>query len=178
MLRLRHMSPRGGDYDRCRTMASERSGRLFPVLLSGALVIGTLDAAYAVAFWAIRSGTNPSTIFQSIAAGLLGRKAFAGGVNTVLLGALLHYCIAFVIVAVYWACSRRMAVLVRRPYAFGALYGLAVYLVMNYAVVPLSAARQPPFVLAWVVCSVVVHAVFVGVPAALFSRMAAKTSAS
>ena len=174
MLRLRNMQSRTDAYDSLR-MRPENY-RPYLVLLAGGVVIGALDIAYAIAFWFMRSGTHPSRIFQSIAAGILGRAAFAGGIKTVLLGALLHYFIAIVVVAVYWACSRRTAALLQRPYIFGAAYGLGVYCVMNYIVVPLSAARAPSFILVWVLCSVVVHAGLIGIPSALFSRAAMRLS--
>ena len=143
-------------------------------LLLGALVIGTLDAAYAMIFWGIRSGVAPGRIFQSVAAGLLGADAAKGGWKTVALGAVLHYFIALLIVLVYWWTSRFAPILIRRPYLCGAIYGLLVYGVMNYVVIPLSAARQGRFLLLWVVCSLVVHALLVGIPAALAARRASQ----
>ena len=143
-------------------------------LLLGAAVIGTLDALYAIVFWNVRSGTAPGRIFQSVAAGLLGKASFDGGWRSILLGAALHYFIAFGIVFVYWMLSRRLPVLIEKPIVCGALYGLLAYGVMNYVVIPLSATRRPRFLLLWVVCSLVVHALFVGIPAAWAARAAAR----
>ena len=70
-------------------------------LLFGTLTVGTLDILDAIVFFGIRNHVAPIRIFQSIAAGLLGRAAFSGGIRTALLGALLHYFIAFSIVAVF-----------------------------------------------------------------------------
>jgi uncharacterized membrane protein YagU involved in acid resistance len=94
----------------------------------------------------------------------------------VAIGAALHYFIALCIVLVYWVASRRFEVLVRRPIVSGSIYGVLVYLVMNYVVIPLSATKRPAFLLSWVVCSVLVHAFVIGVPAALFSRAAIRAS--
>jgi hypothetical protein len=143
----------------------------FRYVLLGALVVGSLDAAYAIAFWVPR-GAKASRILQSIAAGLLGRDAFEGGTKTVILGVVLHYLIALAIVTAYWLAARPVPLLVRRPIVCGALYGLLVYGVMNYIVIPLSNANRPRFLLSWVVCSIVVHAFLIGVPAALFAREA------
>lgn len=141
----------------------------------GAFVIGTLDILYAIAFW-YPKGVAPARIFQSIAAGLYGPASFSGGTRTVVIGAALHYFIALCIVLVYWVGSRRLGVLVRRPIVLGSVYGVLVYLVMNYVVIPLSATKRPAFLLSWVVCSVLVHAFLIGVPAALFSRAALPAS--
>ena len=140
-------------------------------IVAGALVIGTIDAAYAIIFWGMR-GVAPIRIFQSIAAGLYGKASFSGGIRTEAIGFGLHYFIAFGIVLVYWLASRFLPMLTQRPIACGAIYGILVYLFMNYVVIPLSATSRSRFLLSWVVCSVIVHAFLIGVPAALFARKA------
>lgn len=145
----------------------KRSG----ALVLGAIVVGCFDIAYAILFWASR-GATPKRIFQSVAAGLLGRESYQGGLPTAFLGAALHFFNAFVIVLVYWLVSRWWRALVEKPYLFGPIYGLGVYGVMNYVVIPLSAARRPAFNVSWVFWSLVVHALLVGLPAALFARHA------
>jgi len=146
-------------------------------LLLGGLVVGTLDITYAIAFWVPR-GAKVIRIFQSVAAGLLGPDSFQGGLPTALLGAALHYFIALAIVTVYWAAARSIPILVRHPIVCGALYGAGVYGVMNYVVIPLSNAKRGKFLLSWVVCSVIVHAFLIGVPAALFATNGARSRTS
>jgi hypothetical protein len=146
--------------------------RAFRAILLGGLVVGSLDIAYAIAFWAVARGTSPVRILQSVAAGLLGTEAFRGGMRTAFLGAVLHFTIALTIVAVYWLASRLWPALAQRPFLWGSLYGLGVYGVMNYVVIPLSAASRGRFFLPWVALSLIVHALLVGIPAALFARMA------
>jgi len=149
--------------------------RFSATILLGAIVVGTLDILFAIVFWYPR-GVAPARIFQSIAAGLYGRAAFSGGTRTVVIGAALHYFIALSIVLVYWLASRRYEVLVRRPILGGSIYGVLVYVVMNYVVIPLSATQRSGFLLWWVVSSVLVHAFLIGVPAALFARAAVRGS--
>ena len=139
------------------------------------MFVGTLDILFAIGFWYPR-GVAPARIFQSVAAGLYGRAAFTGGTRTVVIGALLHYFIALCIVVVYWLASRRYDVLIRRPILCGSIYGVLVYLVMNYVVIPLSATQRSAFLLSWVASSVLVHAFLVGVPAALFAKAALRRS--
>ena len=67
-------------------------GALAWILAAGVLA-ATLDLLYATAFWSLR-GVPAQRILQSIAAGLLGRASFDGGVRSAALGALLHYTIA------------------------------------------------------------------------------------
>lgn len=145
------------------------------MVVLGAVVVGTLDILFAILFWAPR-GVAPARIFQSVAAGLYGRASFNGGTRMVVIGALLHYFIALCIVLVYWLASRRYDVLIRRPILCGSIYGVLVYVVMNYVVIPLSATQRSAFLLSWVVSSVLVHAFLVGVPSAVFAKAALRRS--
>ena len=143
-------------------------------LLVGTLAVGVLDILDAIVFFGLR-GAQPVRILQSIAAGLLGRAAFAGGWRTAALGLALHFFIAFMIVLVFLVASRRLRLLTRHPVITGLIYGIAVYLVMTFVVVPASAAggRGLP---AWPVAvnGVLIHMFGVGLPASLAARAAAR----
>ena len=142
----------------------------------GGVTAGVIDITYACTFWAIKAGARPSRIFQSVAAGLLGRQAaVAGGAPTAALGLALHFFIALTVAFVYYTAARYAEALWRRPWAFGSLYGVAVFGMMHYIVVPLSAvggAGVAPFDLLWDGLSLVVHAFGIGVPVALGARAA------
>jgi hypothetical protein len=143
-------------------------------VVAGGLAAGVIDIAFACTFWALKAGVRPARIFQSVAAGLIGRPAaVAGGAQTAALGLALHFFIALTVV--YFAAARYAEALWRRPWAFGSLYGVAVFGVMHYIVVPLSAAGGggvAPFDLLWDGLSLVVHAFGIGVPVALAARAA------
>lgn len=142
-------------------------------LLYGTLTVGTLDILDAFLFWYFYRDVAPVRILHSIAAGLLGRASFEGGAATAALGLFLHYFISFMVVLTYILASRRLPSLVRRPFLYGPLYGLAVYGVMNYIVVPLSAAASSGSPAAPVLLNgLLIHAFGVGLPSALFARAA------
>jgi len=88
---------------------------------------------------------SPIQVLQYIASGALGSDAFKGGLATAALGAALHFFIAFVVAAVYYAASRKLAALCRDPTIWGLAFGAAVYLFMNFLVLPLSAVPKSPF---------------------------------
>jgi hypothetical protein len=140
-------------------------------ILYGSLVVGTLDALDAVVFFGLR-GVKPIRIFQSIAAGLIGRSAFQGGLATAWLGAFLHFFIAAVIVSTYYLVSRRVTLLVRHPVTCGILYGLLVYVVMNFVVLPLSAAGRGTLSGPVLINGLLIHAFGVGLPSGLFASAA------
>jgi hypothetical protein len=140
-------------------------------VLLGTLTVGVLDLIDAMVFFGLR-GVTPVRILQSIAAGLLGRDAFRGGPATAALGALLHFFIAFGIVCVYYLVSRRLGILTRHPVLCGLLYGVLVLVIMNRVVIPLSAAVTGPMSLPVLVNGLLIHALGVGLPSALFARAA------
>jgi len=153
--------------------------RLSPVraVLYGGLTVATLDILDAFIFFGLRSGSTPQRILQSIASGLIGRQAATqGGLETAVLGAVLHYFIASMIVLVYYLASRRWRILSAKPIVCGIFYGLVVYAVMNYVVVPLSAIGGGVRIAATPVLinGLLIHAFGVGLPSALFSRAAAR----
>lgn len=155
--------------------------RTRPIVTSiaiGGVIAGTCDITYAVVFYAFR-GAPPIRVLQSVASGLLGSEAFAGGVPTAVLGLALHYLIALTLAAIFVFAAQRIPFLTRRPLISGAAFGFAVYWVMNLVVLPLSAFPRkvtfPPLVL---VTGLAVHMALVGIPIALAARRSLPTVAS
>src|SRR5262245_33834889 len=109
-------------------------------VLAGGVVAGTLDIAYACVFWGLKAGIPPQRIFQSVARGLLGPESFKGGAPTAALGLFLHFFIAISMAVAYYVVARYWPALREKPVAYGAAYGLVLYAVMNFVVVPLSRA--------------------------------------
>jgi predicted anti-sigma-YlaC factor YlaD len=139
-------------------------------IVYGGIVVGTLDLLDALIFFGLR-GVAPMRICQSIAAGVLGRASYQGGLRSAALGLALHYVIAFLIVTVFYLTSRLWPVLVEHAVVSGILYGIAAYFVMNDLVIPLSATARGPFVLPMFINGILIHAFGVGLPSALFARL-------
>lgn len=146
--------------------------RLALSILAGGLVAGTMDITYACTFWRLKAGVPAARIFQSVAAGLLGRASFDGGARTAALGLGLHYFNATTISAVYHLAAARLPLLRELPLLAGAAYGLGVYVVMTHVVVPLSRARGGSKDPLWIALSITVHILLVGIPIALIARRA------
>jgi hypothetical protein len=144
--------------------------RAFDTILYGGLVVGILDGLFALIFYGLILGVKPIRIFQSVAAGLLGKAAYEGGIRTFLLGILLHFVVAACIAAVYYAASLRLPVLINQAVICGLIYGMIAYLGMNYVVVPLSAIGLRPSSLRTFLPAFIAHALLVGLPIALITR--------
>ncbi len=140
-----------------------------PAILWGGLACGVLDIAAALVVYGF-FGAKPIRLLQGIAGGLLGPRAFDGGLVTALLGLLCHFFIAFFAAAVYFTASRWIPFLLEHAAISGVLYGVAVYFFMNRIVVPLSAARKYPVSFKMMVIGVVIHIFCVGLPIALAVR--------
>jgi hypothetical protein len=155
-------------------------------VLLGTLIVGVLDITEVIMFYAFR-GVEPERVLQGVAAGLLGRSAFRGGWSVALLGLAIHFAIALVVVTIYHAGVRQLAAaraagsslpaMIRHPWIGGALYGLAVYTVMNFIVLPLSAAGPPSRSWPIVANLLFAHVVCVGIPAAMTVRLSAPRDA-
>lgn len=145
----------------------------------GALAVGLLDGLDALLFFGLR-GAPPIRIFQAVASGLLGRAAFAGGWATFALGVALHFSVASAIVSTYILASWRHPLLTRSPIACGLVFGVVAFFVMQWVVVPLSAATAGPRWPSWPVLAngVLGHALLVGLPAALVARASTPASAA
>jgi len=135
----------------------------------GGLVAGTLDAVDGVIAFGTQ-GLNPIQVLQYIASGVLGQSAFRGGMATAVFGAILHFLIAWAAAAVFVFASQRIAALKTQAVLVGSLYGVAVYFFMNYLVLPLSAVAPSPFHIGLFLNGVIGHALFVGLPIALYAR--------
>ena len=147
-------------------MAPAASAPARSAILLGGLFGGAGDFFFAFIFygWKIR-------VFQSVAAGLIGREAaFTGEVPTFVLGIILHFLIAFIWAALFWALSRKLPALVKYAIPAGLAYGLVIFYGMNSVVLPLSALHTkawPPVFQPWPIAG---HMFLVGLPIALMAR--------
>ncbi|HET8625455.1 MAG TPA: hypothetical protein VFM14_17980 [Gemmatimonadales bacterium] len=148
------------------------------IVLAGGLVAGTFDIIYACTYWAIKRDLPAQRILQSVASGLLGKTAFDGGVRTAALGLALHYFIAISMAFTYYVVAQRWAFLREKAVVAGIAYGLLLYVIMNYIVVPLSRAGPGAKDPLWIGLSVLVHALLIGLPIALFTRRALSPAAA
>jgi uncharacterized membrane protein YagU involved in acid resistance len=135
------------------------------ILLAG-LIAGTLDVGAA----AFINGRNPLVILLYIASGLLGKVSFQSGLPAVLLGLLLQWLMSLIIAAVYVLASNRFPELKPSWIAGGLVYGLGIFLVMNYAVVPLSEVARWPQFTAWTFGGNLLAMLGFGVLIAYFAR--------
>lgn len=118
----------------------QRSTEVLSAIFLGGLIAGAIDIGAA----SLISGRSPAFIMQAIAGGLLGKASFGGGIATVILGAVLQELMGALIAAIYVVALKSLRGLLRRWISSGLVYGVIVFFVMNYVVVPLSAWKAAP----------------------------------
>jgi uncharacterized membrane protein YagU involved in acid resistance len=113
---------------------------LFAAAAIGGLIAGTVDIGAA----ALINLVDPVVVMHAIARGLIGQAAMTGGAATAVLGLVLQWLMSILIALIYALAALKLPVLVRRWPLMGLAYGVGVFLVMEYAVVPLSAVGKAP----------------------------------
>lgn len=145
-----------------------KNSGVFRTILIAGLAVGVLDISSAFVIWWQR-GVGARRGLQGIAAGLLGTKSFEGGLATAGLGLALHFFVAFVVVIIFYLASRRIEFLTLHAFVSGILYGIAVYIVMYWMVLPtvFPAFRHR---LGNDLLAVAIHISLIGLPCALIVR--------
>ena len=144
------------------------------VIFWAGLIAGTLDLTGAcVVAWLI-SGVTPVRILQTVASGLLGQASFTGGTKTAMLGLVLHFIIATTWAAVYYLASRRFSFLIDQTIIAGVLYGVLVWLFMNFVVLPMSAVIRRPVPLSARIIGMLIIIFGIGLPIAFIVRRFSK----
>lgn len=135
------------------------------IAVSG-LAAGTLDLLFAFIFYGLH-GAGPAIILRNIASGVLGPASFSAGAWVLALGAALHFFISVSAAFVFYAASRSLPVLLRRPLLSGAAFGVAVYVFMHSVVLPLSRVHPRVMPLAAVIGELFSHIFLFGIVIAL-----------
>ena len=117
---------------------SDDQRAVIKAILLGGLVGGTVDIFSA----SLISLLSPLLIMRFIAAGLLGPGFIKGGLDISLIGLVLQWLMGLIIAAIYVLASRRLTWMRRDWRLTGLAYGVPVYFVMTYVVVPLSALHH------------------------------------
>ena len=133
----------------------------------GGSIAGALDILFAFSF-AAYSGRTPVWLLQTVATGLLGEDAYAGGLPAATLGLAGHFAMSFGWAALFVFAASRVPRLIERPVMYGFLFGAVVFVTMRAAILPLSAFPYPvSFTSLGARLDLVSHLFFFGLPIAL-----------
>lgn len=153
------------------------SRRLLYAILIGGTAAGIIDIVYAIVSVGMR-GRSAQWVLQSVASGLLGSEAFNGGWGAAALGLAAHFVIAIGAATVFSLACTRLPVLWKYWVVAGVLFGIGVYLVMNFVVLPLSAVPfKITYTLSVLAMGFLSHGLGVGLPIAAACRLFASPPA-
>ena len=139
------------------------------------LICGVMDITAAFLTW-WPQGVAPARLLKGIAGGVLGPQASAGGWPVAVLGLACHFFIAYSAATVFYLASRQLTFLITRPVISGVLYGVCVYLVMYWIVVPLSRLHRRPTSVKATIIAIITHIICVGLPISLTIRRFSRSS--
>ena len=129
---------------------------------------GTVDIGAA----ALINMIDPRVILRFIAGGVLGKAALQGGAAVAWLGLFLQWGMSLVIAAIFVLAALRLRWLTARTVLAGLAYGVVVFVVMNYVVMPLSAWHRinhfTPASLAWNLLAMLVYGLIIAICARRF----------
>jgi hypothetical protein len=142
--------------------------RALRAIVTAGLVVGVLDISSALVIWWQR-GVALQRGLQGIAAGLLGTESYQGGMATTGLGLALHFFVAFVVVSIFYLASRKIPFLTKQPFVSGVSYGIGVYVVMYWIVLP-AAFSTFRHRLSNELLELAIHICLIGLPTAFIVR--------
>ena len=135
-------------------------------ILVGGSIAGALDILFAISF-AAYGGRTPVWLLQTVATGLLGEDAYAGGWAAAALGLAGHFAMSYGWAALFVFAASRVPRLIERPVMYGLLFGAVVFVAMRLAILPLSAFPYPvSFTSLGARLDLVSHLLFFGLPIA------------
>ena len=135
------------------------------ILLAG-FVAGTLDILSAIIF--LGKG-NWSVILKYVASGAFGYAAMEGGNEMIAAGLVFHYSIAYSFTLVFFIAARYISFLQKKPVIAGLLYGILVWFIMNYLVLPFTHIPSRPFSFSGAIKNILILMLAIGLPVSLIT---------
>nr|WP_294846899.1 hypothetical protein [uncultured Sphingomonas sp.] len=130
-------------------------------------VAGTLDIASAIIL-TMMADRSVGAMLAGIAAGPFGEGMRSMDRFGALAGLATHYGLMAIMVLVLALAIRRMPRVAKRPILVGTGYGLLIYLVMYWVVIPLRWPATPmPSTVRGYALPIIIHVCLVGLPVAM-----------
>ncbi|WP_448702841.1 hypothetical protein ACFGVR_10845 [Mucilaginibacter sp. AW1-3] len=134
------------------------------------LLVGTLDILAAFANAYVSFDVGPTRVLKYIASALFGAAAITGGTDMVIIGLLMHYCIAYFFTALYFFLYPRLGGITQNNILLGVMYGLFIWLLMNLIVVPFTKIPHSHMHIPQTVINILILIVMIGVPLSIITN--------
>ena len=133
-------------------------------VLKAGLIVGTLDILAAFIQVYSKTQKRPIIVLNFIASGVFGKEAFSGGNKMAAFGLLFHYLIAFGFTLLFFMLYPKIKEVIKNRVIVGVFYGLFIWLVMQFLVVPLSQAPPMKLTVQGAITASLILIVCIGLP--------------
>lgn len=140
----------------------------FHVLKAG-LFVGTLDILAALLHYFIKTNKDPLPVLKFIASGVFGKEAFTGGNSMYTWGLVFHFIIAISFTIFFFWVYSIVPSLFKYRLLTGIIYGLFVWAVMQFIVLPLSNAPKMAFRPLNAMLAAAILVICIGIPLAFLA---------
>jgi hypothetical protein len=147
-------------------MARPARAGVVPAILAGGITAATCDFIAAMLIYHLPA----VMVGKAVARGWFGKASMQGGLDVAAIGVVSHYAILIVAAAIFVTASLRLPALRRLAWIAGPLFGLCIYGVMHYVVLPLSAAGPGDPKGVQLYEELAGHMFVIGLPIALWAR--------
>jgi hypothetical protein len=146
---------------------------LKPIAIATA-ICGTLDILFAMILTVTLGKGNIPAMLRFVASGPFP-AATEMGTPGAILGLAVHFALMAVMVTVFVVAARARPSLLERPVLAGLAYGLLLYFIMNWLVVPLRFDAPMPLKPMQLATQLFAHISLVGLPTAFITRRYLRT---
>ena len=135
-----------------------------------ALLTGILQIASIVLKYLIENGRGPLSLFKYIASGVFGKEALDGGILMITWGLVIHFMIAFLCTVFLFLIYPGLSRWLKNKFLTGALYGISIWAIMNFIVLPLSKINKLPTGTNEAILAASLLVLTIGMPTALIAN--------
>ena len=124
-------------------------------LVRAGLATAVVDGLFSSVLVSVFYGSTVARLWQGVASVPLGPRALEGGLHTVLIGLLIHVCVAFTWSAVFLFLVMRLPfirTLLATRYGVlkvAAIYGPFIWMMMSLVIIPQFTHRPPTINYRW-----------------------------
>ena len=126
-----------------------------PRLIRAWLTTAVSDGIFSSVLVTVFYGSTFARLWQGVASVPLGAKALEGGTRTVLIGLLIHFCVAltwstvFLFIWMSSAAIQRLVSSLGGAFAVACVYGPCIWMIMSLVVIPTLTHRPPAINFCW-----------------------------
>ena len=132
--------------------------------LKAGLIVGSLDIIAACIQFFCKTQKNPIVVLNFIASGVFGKDAFTGGTKMAVFGLIFHYLIAIGFTLLFFILYPKIKLLIKNKLLLGVLYGLFIWIIMQFLIVPLSQAPELKISFQSASIAILILIVCIGIP--------------